>query len=137
MNKKFKNQILFQNSGTGKTLSLLCSTLAWVQKRKGQIQLTMQEQLSHMENFQQQHGFDTKNLPQRKTLVNTLAEQLNALSSDNPSTNVMMGVPRVIYASRTHSQIAQGRFGDVFKIKSRLFIYLFANNYPILQPCRN
>lgn len=79
----------------------------------------MQEQLGHMENFQQQHGFDTRNLSERKTLVNTLAEQLNALSSENPSVNVMMGVPKVIYASRTHSQISQGSENDW------IFFYFF------------
>lgn len=84
----------------------------------------MQEQLSHMENFQQQHGFDTRNLPQRKTLVNTLAEQLNTLSSENPGVNVMMGVPKVIYASRTHSQISQG--SEIECLFSKL-VYSFLN----------
>lgn len=50
------------------------------------------------------HGIDTRQLPNRKNLVNTMVEQLNAVNANNP----MLGVPKIIYASRTHSQISQG-----------------------------
>lgn len=68
----------------------------------------MQEQLSHVEGFKQQFDMETANLQQRKTMFNNLVDNLNSLGGDNAMQNAMIGVPRVIYASRTHSQISQG-----------------------------
>lgn len=60
-----------------------------------------------MEEFNIKNGIDTKQLPNRKNLVGTMIEQLNAVSSNNP----LLGAPKIIYASRTHSQISQGKIG--------------------------
>lgn len=95
-------------TGTGKTLSLLCSTLGWVLEKKRQVQTTMDAQLNKMEAFNMEHGIGTSALPQRRQMFDQLVESLN--STGNVQSNAMLGVPKVIYASRTHSQISQGNF---------------------------
>lgn len=66
----------------------------------------MTDQLKKMEGFNQLNGNDTKSLPQRKQLVDSLIDGLNR-AGGNSNANTMLGVPKIIYASRTHSQISQ------------------------------
>lgn len=70
----------------------------------------MQNQLDQLEEFNRANNIETKSLPNRKNVVNYLTDTLNqATNGSGPSGNMSstLGVPKIIYASRTHSQISQ------------------------------
>lgn len=74
--------------------------------RKREAQENMENQLNKMEQFNKVNGI--VNMPDRRKQLNSLIDGLNGAGSNgNANANAMMGVPKVIYASRTHSQISQ------------------------------
>lgn len=83
------NGVLESPTGTGKTLSLLCSSLAWLRTRQSEVELNMQK----MQQEQQ------KPTNAASVLSNEVAAAINKANN--------WGVPKVIYASRTHSQLNQ------------------------------
>lgn len=105
---KSANGVLESPTGTGKTLSLLCASLGWVSMRKREIQENMESQLKKMDEFNKANGIPERANADRGKLLNTLIDGLNAAGGmANANANGMLGVPKVIYASRTHSQISQ------------------------------
>lgn len=81
------NALLESPTGTGKTLSLLCSSLAWLLVKKAQLQMNAQ-----VGNFSE-HS-------------NTLRDSLKA-GAGKSKDNTSWGMPKIIYSSRTHSQLTQ------------------------------
>ncbi|TMW51728.1 hypothetical protein DOY81_003220 [Sarcophaga bullata] len=83
------NGVLESPTGTGKTLSLLCSSLAWLLTKKQEMKANMQKSLPN--------SGDSK-MPE-------LIEQAEMINRSKVKNN--WGIPKIIYASRTHSQLTQ------------------------------
>ncbi|KAK7488471.1 hypothetical protein BaRGS_00020256 [Batillaria attramentaria] len=97
--QKNQNGVLESPTGTGKTLCLLCSTLAWLEGRKAQVDLNRQAGVAAMlaeagkENLQD-------------SALQTMAASLQKSSGASWGSEEFV-VPKIIYASRTHSQLSQ------------------------------
>ncbi|KAM8718412.1 hypothetical protein ACLKA7_001600 [Drosophila subpalustris] len=83
------NGVLESPTGTGKTLSLLCSSLAWLRTRQSEVELNKQKMQQELQ----------KPTSVASALSNEVAAAINKANN--------WGVPKVIYASRTHSQLNQ------------------------------
>lgn len=101
------NGVLESPTGTGKTLSLLCSSLAWLERMKAQ------KQFNERVNLETDSAF----------LVDGLLTETEMKAELKATNKALLGIPTIIYASRTHSQLTQA----MGELKKTAYNYMKAN----------
>ncbi|XP_029986056.1 regulator of telomere elongation helicase 1 isoform X2 [Sphaeramia orbicularis] len=100
--QKKVNGVLESPTGTGKTLCLLCATLAWREHFKDTISARK----------------ITQRLKGEEMFPSTGTASWGSTATDGDTPAYYTDVPKIIYASRTHSQLAQV-IGELKKISYR------------------
>ncbi|GLH00003.1 Regulator of telomere elongation helicase 1 homolog [Gryllus bimaculatus] len=94
------NGVLESPTGTGKTLSLLCASCAWLTHRKAQMQAQLLSKVSDI-------GCSETLKELNSTLAGNNGDKLEGMGLAQNQLSLLFRAPKIIYASRTHSQLTQ------------------------------
>jgi fanconi anemia group J protein len=100
--------LLESPTGTGKTMALLCGTLAWLQNFKEKVDARneqLRQERREKENLKQNNKeFDKE---KSETEEDEIEESPTEEYCEDKKVNEEMVIPKIYYASRTHKQISQ------------------------------
>ncbi|CRL04116.1 CLUMA_CG017228, isoform A [Clunio marinus] len=102
-----QNAVLESPTGTGKTLCLLTSTIAWMLKKRDDISGNYKQEYQKQVQAVTNKLDIPQQLPSNFGLPSDESDIWNALNSDQNKCNNWMSKTKIIYTSRTHSQLAQ------------------------------